>query len=49
VKERKAAKRAALAVSVAEYSLTGIDTRPKLRVSEAMERAAMGTSLASGG
>src|SRR5688572_22058050 len=31
----------ALAVSVAEYSLTGIDTRPKLRVREAIERAAM--------
>jgi len=27
--------------SVAEYSFTGIDTRPKLTVREAMDRAAM--------
>jgi hypothetical protein len=32
----------ALDVSVAEYSFTGIDTRPKLRVREAIERAAIG-------
>jgi hypothetical protein len=31
--------------SVAEYSFTGIDTRPKLKESDAMERAAMGTFL----
>ena len=34
-------KRTLAALSVAEYSLTGIETRPKLSEREAIERAAM--------
>src|SRR5262245_43130898 len=34
-------KRTVAEDSVAEYSLTGMDTNPKLKVSDAMERAAM--------
>src|SRR5664279_1561710 len=42
-------KRTAAELSVAEYSLTGIDTRPNERDSEAIERAAIPTPLSPRG
>src|SRR5262245_1793015 len=41
-------KRTVAEDSVAEYSLTGMDTNPKLKVSDAMERAAMNRLLTAG-